>query len=36
MEEKIGKENIKKLGFYFIPSKNIILKPSLFNKDNNK
>lgn len=36
MEEKIGKENIKKLGFYFIPSKDIILKPSLFNKDNNK
>lgn len=36
MEEKIGKENIKKLGFYFIPSKDIILKPSLFDKDNNK
>ena len=36
MEDKIGKENIKKLGFYFIPSKYIILKPSLFNKDNNK
>lgn len=36
MEEKIGKENMKKLGFYFIPSKDIILKPSLFNKDNNK
>lgn len=36
MEEKIGKENIKKLDFYFIPSKDIILKPSLFNKDNNK
>ena len=36
MEEKIGKENIKKLGFYFIPSKDIILKPSLLNKDNNK
>lgn len=36
MEEKIGKENIKKLGFYFIPPKDIILKPSLFNKNNNK
>lgn len=36
IEEKIGKENIKKLGFYFIHSKDIILKPSLFNKDNNK
>ncbi len=36
IEEKIGKENIKKLGFYFIPPKDIILKPSLFNKDNNK
>lgn len=36
MEEKIGKENIKKLGFYFISPKDIILKPSLFNKDNNK
>ncbi len=36
MEEKIGKENIKKLGFYFIPPQDIILKPSLFNKDNNK
>lgn len=36
MEEKIGKENIKKLGFYFIPSKDIILKPNLFKKDNNK
>ena len=35
MEEKIGKDNIKKLGFYFIPSKDIILKPSLF-KHNNK
>ena len=34
--EKIGEENIKKLGFYFIPAKDIILKPSLFNKDNNK
>ena len=29
MKEKIGEENIKKLGFYFIPSKDIILKPSL-------
>ena len=36
MKEKIGEENIKKLGFYFIPSQDIILKPSLFNKDNNK
>ena len=36
MREKIGEENIKKLGFYFIPAKDIILKPSLFNKDNNK
>ena len=30
------KENIKKLGFYFIPPKDIILKPNLFKKDNNK
>ena len=36
MEEKIGKESIKKLGFYFISPKDIILKPSLFIKDNNK
>ena len=36
MEEKIGKENIKKLGFYSITPKDIILKPSLFKKDNNK
>ena len=36
MEEKIRKENIKKLGFYFIPPKDIILKPNLFKKDNNK
>lgn len=36
MEEKLGKESIKKLGFYFIPPQDIILKPSLFNKDNNK
>lgn len=36
MEEKIGKENIKKLGFYYIESKDIILKPSLFKKTNNK
>lgn len=36
MKEKIGEENIKKLGFYFIHSQDIILKPSLFNKDNNK
>ena len=28
---QIGKENIKKLGFYFISPKDIILKPSLFN-----
>ena len=34
-KEKIGKENIKKLGFYFIPPKDIILKPNLFKKDNN-
>ena len=33
MKEKIGEENIKKLGFYFIPSQDIILKPSLFKKD---
>lgn len=36
MEEKIGKENIKKLGFYYIESKDIILKPSLFKIANNK
>lgn len=36
MKEKIGEESIKKLGFYFIPPQDIILKPSLFNKDNNK
>lgn len=36
MEKKIGKENIKKLGFYYIPPKDITLKPSLFNKANNK
>lgn len=36
MKEKIGEENIKKLGFNFIDPKDIILKPSLFNKDNNK
>ena len=36
MKEKIGEEAIKKLGFYFIPPQDIILKPSLFNKDNNK
>lgn len=36
MEEKIGKENIKKLGFYYIEPKDIILKPNLFKKDNNK
>ena len=35
MEEKIAKENMKKLGFYFIPSKDILLKPSLFDNDNN-
>ena len=33
--KKIGEENIKKLGIYYIESKDIILKPSLF-KDNNK
>ena len=31
-----SEENIKKLGIYYIPPKDIILKPSLFNKDNNK
>lgn len=36
MEEKIGKENMKKLGFYYIAPKDIILKPSLFEKDNDK
>ena len=36
MEEKIGKENMKKLGFYFIQPKDIILKPSLFKQNNNK
>ena len=36
MKENIREENIKKLGFYFISPEDIILKPSLFNKDNNK
>lgn len=36
LENKIGYENMKKLGFYFIPSKDIILKPSLFKTDDNK
>ena len=36
MEERLGKKVIKKLGFYYIQPKDIILKPSLFNKDNNK
>lgn len=35
LSKKIGEENIKKLGIYYIPSKDIILKPSLF-KNNNK
>ena len=33
--KKIGEENIKKLGIYYIPPKDIILKPSLF-KNNDK
>ena len=33
--KKIGEENIKKLGIYYIQPKDIILKPSLF-KNNNK
>lgn len=36
MKEKIGKENIKKLGYHYIAPKDIILKPSLFKKTNNK
>ena len=36
LENKIGYEVIKKLGFYYIPSKDIILKPSLFKTNNNK
>ena len=36
MVEKIGIENIKKLGFYYIAPKDIILNPSLFKNDNNK
>ena len=36
MVEIIGIENIKKLGFYYINSKDIILNPSLFKNDNNK
>ena len=35
LSKKIGEENIKKLGIYYIAQKDIILKPSLF-KDNNK
>ena len=35
LSKKIGEENIKKLGIYYIDAKDIILKPSLF-KDNNK
>ena len=35
LSKKIGEENIKKLGIYYIAPKDIILKPSLF-KDNNK
>ena len=33
--KKLGEENIKKLGIYYIQPKDIILKPSLF-KNNNK
>ena len=36
LENKIGYETIKKLGFYYIPSKDIILKPSLLKSNNNK
>ena len=36
MAEKIGIENIKKLGFYYITPKDIIINPSLLKKDNNK
>ena len=36
MVEKVGIENIKKLGFYYINHKDIILNPSLFKNDNNK
>lgn len=35
LTKKIEEENIKKLGIYYIPPKDIILKPSLF-KNNNK
>ena len=35
LSKKIGEENIKKLGIYYIDAKDIILKPSLF-KNNNK
>lgn len=35
LSKKIGEENIKKLGIYYIDPKDIILKPSLF-KNNNK
>ena len=36
LEEKIGEENIKKLGYYYIPSKDVILKPSIFTNNHNK
>ena len=36
MVEKIGIDNIKKLGIYYIAPKDIILNPSLFKNDNNK
>lgn len=36
MIKKYGEENIKKLGFYYIEPKDIILKPSIFKEDNNK
>lgn len=35
MIQTYGEEVIKKLGFYYISPKDIILKPSLFKKDNN-
>ena len=36
MVDKFGIEVIKKLGFYFIEPKDIILKPNLFKRNNNK
>ena len=36
MVDKFGIEVIKKLGFYFIAPKDIILKPNLFKSNNNK